>query len=595
MEAADGLPAAAAVPVRRWIQVTTLGDLLGQRAVLHPDREALVFPRERASYRDLAARAQGFARGLAGLGVRRGDRVGLLLPASVDLMALLFAATKLGAIPVPVNARFKRHELSQIITHSGMKILVTAQAGDGAPDFPGLLAETFTDLAGQPGADLELADAPELRRIVVLGAVPPVAGLTPGAAFQAAGGAVSDDVVAAAEQSVRVRDAAVLVYTSGTTAAPKGAMLSHEALVRLADGITGRLLLTPDDRVWTAIPLFHGGGITFALTCISAGCTFVHPGFFRSAGTPAYLADERVTVALAAFETIWLPVLDQPDFPGRDLSGIRVVMVVGVPERLRQMAARLPGATHVSCVAMTESSAFLSLSRLDDPREKRVTTGGHPMPGMECRVVDPATGQELPAGERGELLFRGPSTFNGYFRDPDLTGRVFDSDGWFHSGDLVTMDEDGRLTFVSRLKDMLKVGGENVAAAEVEGFLLTHPAVAVAAVVAAPDDYYVEVPAAFIQLENGAHATERELIEYCTGKIATYRVPRYVRFIAEWPMSGTKIKKHVLRDMIREELRCKGITEAPLLRSGDHRAARQASPAGELADARGAGRQERDD
>lgn len=556
---------------RRWIQVTSLGDLLGQRAELQPDQEALVFPDERVTYRGLAARAQYFARGLAGMGARRGDRIGLLLPASVDLVALLFAAAKLGAIPVPVNARFKRHELGHVIAHSGMKILVTASAGDGVPDFPGLLAETFPDLTAQRGAELDLADARELRHIVLLGASQAGTGFTSSAVLDAAGREVSDRTIAAAEQAVRVRDPAVLVYTSGTTAAPKGAMLSHEALVRLANGITDRLLLTSSDRVWTAIPLFHGGGITFALTCISAGCAFVHPGLFQPAGSPAYLEHERVTVALAAFETIWLPVLDQPDFPDRDLSRIRVVMVVGVPERLRQMAARLPGAVQVSCVAMTESSAFLSLGRLDDSPEKRLTTGGHPMPGMECRVVDPM-GRDLPAEERGELLFRGPSTFDGYFRDPDLTARVFDTDGWFHSGDLVTMDADGRLTFVSRLKDMLKVGGENVAAAEVEEFLLTHPAVLIAAVVAAPDEYYVEVPAAFVQLRDGAHATESDLIEYCVNKIATYRVPRYVRFVTEWPMSGTKIKKHVLRDIIRDELRRKGITAAPRVREGVHAA-----------------------
>jgi fatty-acyl-CoA synthase len=363
---------------------------------------------------------------------------------------------------------------------------------------------------------------------------------------------------------VRVRDTALIVYTSGTTAAPKGAMLSHEALVRLAAGIAhDRMLLTPEDRVWTAIPLFHGGGLTFALSCVTAGCAFVHPGFFDPASTPAYLERERVTVALAAFETIWLPVLDRPDFTERDLSRIRLVMAVGVPERLRGMAARLPDAVHVSCVAMTESSAFLTLNRLDDPLEKRVTTGGHPMPGMRCRVVDPETRQEQPANTPGELWFRGPNAFDGYFRDPGLTAEVIDAQGWFHSGDLVTRDEDGRLTFLSRLKDMLKVGGENVAAAEVEGFLLGHPAVGIAQVVAAPDAYYVEVPAAFVQLVPGAEVTEEELIAFCRGRIASYRVPRYVRFVTEWPMSGTKVKKFALRERIAEELAAAGITEAP--------------------------------
>jgi fatty-acyl-CoA synthase len=342
-------------------------------------------------------------------------------------------------------------------------------------------------------------------------------------------------------------------------------MLSHEALYRLATGIGERMRITPEDRVWTAIPLFHGGGITFALSCIAAGAPFVHAGFFDPGTTLEYLRDERVTIALAAFETIWMPVLNRPDFASFDLSGIRVVMAVGVPERLRDMASRLPHAVHVSCVAMTESSAFLTLNRLDDPFEARVTSGGHPMPGMRCRVVDPQTGADVEPGTPGELLFRGPNAFDGYFRDPERTAEVFDADGWFHSGDLVVADPEGRLTFLSRLKDMLKVGGENVAAAEVEGYLLTYPAVDVVAVVGAPDAYYVEVPAAFVQLAPGATATEEELIEFCLGRIATYRVPRYVRFVdaGEWPMSGTKIKKYVLRERIAAELEAAGITEAP--------------------------------
>jgi fatty-acyl-CoA synthase len=233
------------------------------------------------------------------------------------------------------------------------------------------------------------------------------------------------------------------------------------------------------------------------------------------------------------------------------------------------MASRLPDAAHVSCVAMTESSAFLTLGELDDPLETFATTGGLPMPGMRCRVVDPETGADQPPGALGELLFRGPNTFDGYFRDPEATAAAFDDGGWFHSGDLVVADDRGRLTFRSRLKDMLKVGGENVAAAEVEGYLLGHPDVDLVAVVAAPDAYYVQVPAAFVQLRPGAATSEAELIEFCLGRIATYRVPRYVRFLThpEWPMSGTKIKKVVLRAWIADELERRDITEAPRLNS----------------------------
>ncbi|SFN79233.1 fatty-acyl-CoA synthase [Pseudonocardia ammonioxydans] len=534
---------------RRWIEATTLGDLVERRAAEQPDAEALVFPSERVTYAGLAARATRRARELAGLGVGPGDRVALLLPADADLVATLVGTTMLGAVAVPVNARFRGSEITGVLTTAGARVLVTA------PDLLGVVDECLPpDGAARP-------DAPELEHVVV----PGVAADPPGAvgADRLAAGAVALGLVEELAAAVRVRDTAVLVFTSGTTAAPKGAMLSHEALVRLAFGIGDRLGWRPGERVWTAIPLFHGGGITFALSCLAAGATFVHPGHFDPTTTLELLTAERVTVALAAFETIWMPVLNRPDFASFDLSRIRQVMAVGVPERLRDMAARLPQAVHVSCVAMTESSAFLTLNRPDDPAEARASTGGHPMPGMRCRVVDPETGTDVAPGTPGELWFRGPNAFDGYFRDPAATAAAFTADGWFRTGDLVVADDAGRLTFRSRLKDMLKVGGENVAAAEVEGFLLAHPAVDLVAVVAAPDARYVEVPCAYVRLRPGHAVTEQELIEHCLGRIATFRVPRYVRFVDEFPMSGTKIKKFELRERIAAELAAAGITEAP--------------------------------
>ena len=565
---------------RPHVRVTTVGDLLDERGEARPDDEAVVFPGQRCTYRDLTERARAVGRVLLRLGVGPTDRVGILLPASVDLLAVLFGAVTIGAVAVPVNARYRDSELRHVVVHSGMRVLVTAPPSPGEPDLPALLTAALGLTEGAAPDDpwesvLGLDVAPELEHVVVLApgsvpAAPATAGpgrvVVPDPVEAAA--AVPDDVLELRRRAVRVRDTAALVYTSGTTAVPKGAMLSHEALVRLAAGIAERMHLGAADRIWTAIPLFHGGGITFALECHDGGAPFVHPGWFDAASTPAYLEEERITVALAAFETIWLPVLDRPDMADRDLGRLRLVMVVGVPERLRAMAARVPQAVQVSCVAMTESSAFLTLNHLGDPLEARLTTGGHPMPGMSCRIVDPDTGRDLPAGRPGELLFRGPNTFDGYFRDPEGTAAAFDDDGWFHSGDIVVADPEGRLRFEGRLKDMLKVGGENVSAAEVEDHLLRHPAVGIVAVVAAPDARYVEVPAAFVQLAPGAHATEEELVAFCIGRIATYRVPRYVRFVSEWPMSGTKIKKVELRRRISEELAAAGITEAPRVAAG---------------------------
>jgi fatty-acyl-CoA synthase len=555
------------------MEMFTIADLLDRRASTDPSLTAVVFPESRMTFSELADRTDVLASGLAALGVGPGDRVAVLLTNSLDMYCYVFAVLKIGAIAVPVNSRFKSTELRHVVRHSGARVLVTTSADSTGADFVELLREAFPSLVTGERPD----ELPELEHVVLLGDSTALPGARSAADLE---GAASSFAFADLQQraaSVKLRDPAFLVYTSGTTAQPKGAILSHEAVVRLAYGMVHeRLDMTSQDRLWTAIPLFHGGGLTFAVTCLTAGCTFVHAGHFDAASTPEYLEREQVSIAFAGFETIWLPVLNRPDFESRDLSRLRVLVITGVPERLRQLAARTPQATLISTVAMTESSAYLSLGRPADPVEKRMSTGGHPMPGMQVRVIDPETGEDLPPGSPGELLFRGPNAFDGYFRDAEQTAKVVDADGWFHTGDQIVADEDGRITFLGRLRDMLKVGGENVSAAEVEGFLVLHPAVQIVQVVGAPDAYYGEVPVAFIELAPGATATEEEMIDFCLGKIATYRVPRYVRFVTEWPMSGTKVQKYKLRENIAAELKSRGIDEAPRLRSDR----RSSQPAG---------------
>src|SRR5437763_5432009 len=281
------------------------------------------------------------------------------------------------------------------------------------------LSAAFPALDAQDRTALALDDAPDLRQVVVLGeSAPP--GFATEADFAAAGAGVPDGDLQRRRQLVKVRDPAVVMYTSGTAAEPKGALLSHEALIRFADGTKQtRFFLTPEDRIWTALPMFHIGGIAFSVAAIYAGATLVHTGFFRPELALDQIDSMRCTIVLAAFETIWLPVVNQPDFNDRDLSSVRIVMTVGVTERLRDMASRLPDAIQVSCFGMTEASSFLSLSYMTDTLEQRVATGGHPMPGMECRVVDPVTGVDLPPDTEGELLFRGSNCFSGYLNDPE--------------------------------------------------------------------------------------------------------------------------------------------------------------------------------
>ena len=548
-----------------WINVTSLGDLMDKQAEKYGDKDAIVFPEGRYSYQDISAYAQNISKALLALGVEPGDRVGYFLQECIDTVGIIIGAAKIGAITAPINSRFKTTELEQVIVHAGMKVIFTSSPAV-ATDFNGLINETFPQIAESPSQRLDFPEAPELEALITLDDIerPGTFNLSD---VNEMALTISDEAVAARQAGVRVRDTAIIMYTSGTTAMPKGAMLSHESFSRYAASIKKRMRLDEDDIFWAALPMFHIGGVAFVIASLFVGSTFIHTGNYNPDVALQQIRDERPTVALPAFETIWVPIVNHPTREEDDFDSIRLVMVVGVPERLRQFQEQTPHAPILNCFGQTEVCAFLSLCELDDEPELRFTKGGFPLPGMIAEVHDPESGEILPNGSIGELWYRGPNMFDGYFRDPELTEEVFDERGFFRTGDICELDEDGRVTFVSRLKDMLKVGGENVSAAEVEGYLITHPSIVLAQVVAAPDERYVEVPAAYIQLKPDTQATEDEIIDFCRGKIATYRVPRYVRFVEDWPMSGTKIKKVILREMIADELKSKGITQADKITS----------------------------
>jgi fatty-acyl-CoA synthase len=550
---------------QRFIEVTTVGDCV-DRAASRTGGDALVFPDARMSYPQLSEASDRFARSLRAFGIGRNDKVGILMPNCLEFAVAFIAVAKLGAVTVPVNGRFKAHELSHVIEHADIKLLLTAAGPVNAVDYPSLLTEVFPDAAGQDPAALRLAAAPLLRWIGDLGGDTP--GFMTRVQFEAAGEDVSEDEVKTLQSRVRVRDPALLMYTSGTTARPKGCLLSHEAVVRHGANVARtRFFLEPADRYWDPLPLFHIGGIVPMLSCFTTGCAFVHAGYFDADVALRQLEEERCTVAYPAFETIWLGVLNHPRFDEADLSRLRIIQNITTPERMIYMQGRHPWIAEVTSYGATECSSNLTLPLPDDPYEARMYTLGSPLPGLEIKIVDPVTRTERPTGEVGELAFRGYSRFEEYYKDPELTASVTDADGWFYSGDLGKLDEDGRLIYSGRLKDMLKVGGENVAAIEIEDFLTRHPAVDIAAVVGVRDARYDEVPAAFLQLKPGAEVEEREIIEFCVGQIATFKVPRYVRIVTEWPMSGTKVQKFRLREQIEAELDTAGIAEAPRITS----------------------------
>jgi fatty-acyl-CoA synthase len=514
----------------------TLAGLVDLRADAPGD--AVVFSGERATFGEFREATIEMARRLHGAGVRKGDRVGLLMNASLDAFALQVGAMRIGAIPVPINARFKALELHYVIRHSGMRVLIAE------PVYAELLEE---------------AEAAGTCRVVI-GTQEPE--------FAAAAAGVDEATVLAAQAEVDGDDDGLMLYTSGTTAHPKGCVHRHSAIVAEGERIAERLGLGPGDRFWTPLPFFHVGSIAILAGALAAGCASLQMAHFEPGAALDQLEQEGCTVAFPAFETIWLGVLNHPRFESADLSRIRLVINVGVPPSLIAMQERLPHAPQISCFGSTETCAFACLGEAHHPLEARVTTSGLPLRDIEIRTIDPETGEDVGPGEVGELVMRGPTRFMRYHDDPEQTALTIDGDGWYHSGDLGKIDEVGRVSFVGRLKDMLKVGGENVAAAEVEAFLVTHPACEIVQVVGAPDARYTEVAAAFVQLRPGATATEQELIDYCRGQIATFKIPRYVRFVEEWPMSGTKIQKFKLRERITKELDEAGITEAPRISSG---------------------------
>jgi acyl-CoA synthetase (AMP-forming)/AMP-acid ligase II len=283
------------------------------------------------------------------------------------------------------------------------------------------------------------------------------------------------------------------------------------------------------------------------------GATLVTSSYFEAGEALQMIEAERITFAYPTFPAITQDLIHHPDFETTDISSVRLVNDTGPPETLREVQERFAPAPVVTLFGMTETCGGVSWSAPGDPYEKRMTTGGLPLRGVDIRISDPETGEEMAVGERGEITVRSPGLFERYHQDPEKTADAMRG-GWFHTGDLGRVDEDGRLTFLGRLKDMLKVGGENVAALEIEAYLATHPAVKIAQVVGVPEPRYQEVPAAFVELVDGADLSEEELIDFCRGQIARFKVPRYVRFVTEWPMSASKVQKFRLRDQLLEEL-----------------------------------------
>ncbi len=530
--------------VHPWGEAITLGDLLERAARATPDADAVVFVDERWTYAQAVQRARTFARGLIALGVGPGDRVGVLMANSPDAIAAIFAIALAGATVVPINTRYRAVELPFVVADAGVRVILTSDRIDQYVDLLGLLEEALGDRAEA---------APDLRHIVALGTTVRDDAVSE-ADFLALAETIEPAELAFRRSAVRLRDDALLLYTSGTTSLPRGCRLTHEAIVRNWTLVAAILRLSAGDRLWAPCPLFHLGAIGPLIASTAAGAAFVSDTYFEPRRALELVQRERATHLYPAYPPITQGLLDQPGFADADLSHARVMLNVGPEDLLRQMQAAMPNVIQVTLYGSTEGGGAITYSQLDDPLDSRVRTCGHPLPGCEVRIADPETGAELGVDEPGEIEVRGFGLFSEYLNDPEKTAAAFDDDGWYSTGDRGSLDGDGRLRFLGRLKDMLKVGGENVAAAEIESLLSTHPAVKLVQIVGVPDARLEEVPAAFVELRAGHEATAEELIAFCSERIARFKVPRHVRFVSAWPMSATKIQKGPLREALAAEL-----------------------------------------
>jgi fatty-acyl-CoA synthase/long-chain acyl-CoA synthetase len=538
------------------LSATTLGDLLLIAADGQPDRMAVILPDQRSSYAEIRDAAMHKARSLQALGVGAGDHVGLLLPTGMDFVESLFAIALLGAVTVPVNARYMPPELAYVVENADIKVLLTTDKIADAVNFVERLHLAFPQLGDADAQKLDLADAPRLQNIVLLG-TSDAAGMLNESEFDAMAEQGDMEHLHLARLQVRLGSTALILYTSGTTANPKGCMISHEAIVRNSAALADRYELGGEDSFWSPLPMFHIAAILPLTAIFVKGGTYITTGYFQAGEALQMMEEEGVTATYPCFWTIMSDLVDHPNFDKTDLSKVKLMnanFAVQPPEIGEKMKKALPNAVFVGTFGMTETAGTVSTSRLDATEEQRFTRLGTPLSGMEVKAIDPETGQEAATGEKGEAWIRGYSTFTKYYKSPEKTAEALDDEGWFHSGDLISIDEDGQLMFHGRLRDMLKVGGENVAAVEIEGCLQQHEAVKLAQVVGIPHPRLIEVPAAFIELEADQSADEEELIAFCKGKIAGFKVPRHVRFVEEWPISSTKIQKFRLQEQLVAEL-----------------------------------------
>lgn len=524
---------------------------LAERARQHPDQIFAIFPDTTLTYGQLHDRAQEMAKGLLQLGVKRGDFIATLMPNCSDWVVAYFAGLMAGAGVAAINARYKRHELKYAIGKCNARVLLTTDHIAGHVDFVDLLTDCLPGLQEQddPTA-LNLAHAPDLRALVLMGRQVSAPFLTE-THLGKLGQAVSDNQLERAIATVEPDDTAAIIFTSGTTSMPKACELTHKGLLASWTVFANTVELTAGETVWMPMPFFHTGGVGPMTAILDRGAAFMTQPHYNAEEVVDLVRRHRIEHLYPGFPQLSLDVVDHPDFTGGDFDFVRSILNVGPAPMQRHIQQRMPeGALLHNLFGMTEGSGIVTFTLPGMPFERRAVSSGYPRPPTQVRVSDPVTDEPVEQGRAGEIQFRGPSAFKAYYNDEAATRAAKIAGGWVKTGDRGRIEEDGSLTFLGRIKDMLKVGGENVAAAEVEAFLQALDGVKMVQVIGGYDPHLGEVPIAFVETAAGVELTEAAIIAACQGQLSKWKIPRAVVFMTEWPMSATKVQKYKLRDTL---------------------------------------------
>jgi len=518
----------------------TIGENLERTAARFPDRDALVscHQNRRYTYAEFNAAVDEVARGLLALGLEVGDRIGIWSPNCAEWVLVQYATAKAGVILVNINPAYRTSELAYALNQSGCRMLIAARAFKTS-DYAAMIEEV------RPGLRA-------LEKVILLDS-PAWDELIAGAAR------VTDEALRERMAGLQFDDAINIQYTSGTTGFPKGATLSHHNILNNGYFIGEACRYTEADRVCIPVPFYHCFGMVLGnLACTTHGAAIVIPeaGFEPGATLEAVQAEH--CTSLYGVPTMFIAELDHPGFESFDLSSLRTGIMAGSPcpvEVMKQVVSRMHMEDVTIAYGMTETSPVSTQTTPDDSLEQRVSTVGRVHPHVEVKITDPESGRVVERGTPGELCTRGYSVMTGYWNDPERTAEAIDAAGWMHTGDLATMDADGYVNIVGRIKDMIIRGGENIYPREIEEFLYTHPDVSDVQVIGVPDVKYGEELMAWVKVREGASLTEDALKEFCQGRIAHYKVPRYIKFTDEFPMTVTgKIQKFKMREMAVAEL-----------------------------------------